>query len=394
MHFQKISAQMGIETYPEELDEIYTQNPQLPITDTLLTRWQENFNLFGDFYDDVRRGYRDLLTKPAELAWTATVCQYLHSATLTQAKTLLLPAADGSPARDMMPLFLLLSRVEWAMTEYARRGFPEEQIREMMGVFQSDFRSNIRQCGRPGINKNYYNWTIIFMYCCLLPCRGFKFDIRKNPTFATLLRNKETGALTVLVHDVAIHKSGYRLGTVGCTDEDGAFTPTLEETNTTFIGYAADKNGLVFPEKKTFPKDQWEIVAKPGDDVLGIHIPRGMDIRSESVRYAIDGVTEHIHKYYPEYTIKSIHCSSWMLNPEFEDIMGKPSKLAAFSDLFCRYPTVSNGKAVFGFVFGRGSDPDLATLPEDTSLQRAIKQRYLEGGYIHTFSGYLRMSHS
>ncbi len=28
------------------------------------------------------------------------------------------------------------------------------------------------------------------------------------------------------------------------------------------------------------------------------------------------------------------------------------------------------------------------TLPEDTRLQCAIKQRYLQGGYVHAFGGY------
>lgn len=389
MTFQKLSAQMGIETYPEELEAVYAQNPALPITEEMLRRWQAELNLFGQFFDDVLRGYRDLLTKPQELAWTATICLYLQSANRAQARTLLLPQADGSPARDMIPLFLLLSRVDRAMEEYRRRGFDDNQVRELMGVFQADFRSNIRHCGRPGVNKSYYDWTMLFMYCALLPCRGFKFDIRKNPTMATLLRNKTTGDPAVLVHDTLIHKSGHRLGTAGCIDEDGAFTPTLEETPDAWIGYAAGKDGLVLPEKQTFSKAQWEVVSRPGDTVLGIHIPRGMDIRPEAVRYAIDGVMEHIRNYYPEYDVKAIHCSSWMLNPELGDIVGHQSKLAVFSDLFCRYPTVSNGKAIFGFVFEKGSNPDLVTLPENTSLQRAIKQRYLQGGYVHVFGGYI-----
>lgn len=389
MSFRQIADTMGIDAYPIEMDAIYAQGAKPLVTRQMLCTWQEKLQLFGEYFADVLRGFDDLQTKPAELAWTNTACQYIQTATHTEAKALSMPEADGSPARDMMPLFLLLSRVDQAMAEYVHRGIPEETVREMMGVFQGDFRSNIRSCGRPGVNKGYYDWTLIFMYCHLLPCRGFKFDIRKNPTCAALLRSKETGEEKALVFDVPIHKTGNRLGTAGCTDEDGVFTPTLEETDTAWIGYAADKDGLVHPEKKAFPKSQWEMIAKPGDDVLGIHIPRGADIRPEAVRYAVDGVWEHIRKYYPELDIKAIHCSSWMLNPELGDIMGNSSKLAGFSDLFCRYPTVSNGKAVFNFVFGKGSDPDLQTLPEETRLQRAFKKRYLDGGYIHVFNGYL-----
>ena len=387
--FREIASRMGIGDYPEEFDAIYLQNPALPITRQMLTVWQEEYDLFGSFFDAVLRGFADLQEKPAELAWTATVCRYLQTANRTQARAFSLPEADGTCSRDMIPLFLLLSLVDRSVEEYARRGFSREEILQLMGVFQGDFRSNIRHCGRPGVNKSYYDWTVLFMYCVLLPCRGFKFDIRKNPKFTTLLRNVLTGERVVLVHDTMLHKSGHRLGTAGCTDEDGAFLASFTKTDTHWLGYPADKKGLVQPKQQAFSKDQWQIVAKPGDDVLGIHIPRGADIRPEAVRYAISGVLEHMQTYYPEYDIKAIHCASWMLNPEFGEMVGAQSKLAVFSDLFTRYPSVSNGKAVFGFVFEKGSNPDLATLPENTSLQRIIKQRYLQGGYVHVFGGYI-----
>lgn len=389
MSFRQIAAAMGIDTYPAEMDAIYVQGAKPLVTRQMLCDWQERLQLFGEYFDDVLRGFDDLQTKPAELAWTNAACRYIQTATCAEARSLTMPKADGSPARDMIPLFLLLSRVEWAMAEYVRRGFTQEQARQLMDVFPGNFRTNLRSCGRPGVNQARYNWSVLIMYCALLPCRGFKFDIRKNPKTAMLLRNKESGETAVLVFDVSIHKTGHRLGTAGCTDEDGAFIPTLEETDTAWIGYAADKEGLLHPEKKAFCKSQWEIVAKPGDDILGIHIPKGADIRPEAVRYAVDGVRAHIREFYPEHDIKAIHCSSWMLNPELGELAGKQSRLAAFSDLFCRYPTVSNGKAVFGFVFGTGANPELSTLPENTSLQRAFKKRYLDGGYIHAFNGYL-----
>lgn len=389
MIFSQIAMQLGIETYPQRLDRIYTQTPVLPVKRQMLCRWQEEMQLFGEFFPDVLRGFDELQEKSAELAWTATVCAFLQTATRLEARALQLPTPDGSCARDMIPLFLLLSRLEWAMAEYEKRGYTQAQIRELMEVFVSDIRATRRNTGRPGVNKTYYDWISLIMYCILLPCRGFKFDIRKAPKAATLLRNKSSAATVVLVHGMQIHKSGHRLGTAGCTDEEGAFMTALEETETAFVGNAANDAGLVSPEKRAFPKSDWEVAVRPEDDVLGIHIPRGADIRPEKVFDAVEGVLEHIKQYYPEYHIKAIHCSSWMLNPELGALVGQQSKLATFSDLFRRYPTVSNGKAVFGFVFGKGSDADPETLPEDTRLQRTIKKRYLDGGYIHAFNGFM-----
>ena len=48
----------------------------------------------------------------------------------------------------------------------------------------------------------------------------------------------------------------------------------------------------------------------------------------------------------------------------------------------------SIGKGHFSFVFGTSPDVDYATLPEKTSLQRAVKKIYLNGGYIHEGAGF------
>lgn len=48
MTFQEIAAQMGIDTYPEELETIFAQNPTLPVTESMLCRWQEELHLLAD----------------------------------------------------------------------------------------------------------------------------------------------------------------------------------------------------------------------------------------------------------------------------------------------------------------------------------------------------------
>jgi len=53
---------------------------------------------------------------------------------------------------------------------------------------------------------------------------------------------------------------------------------------------------------------------------------------------------------------------------------------------FAKHPIRSSGKEVFKFVFLKRTD-DYTTLPEDTSLQRKLKQIYLDGGCIHGYAG-------
>ena len=125
----------------------------------------------------------------------------------------------------------------------------------------------------------------------------------------------------------------------------------------------------------------------PGDCMLGIHIPRGTSITPENTK-AIDMAFRHAATYYKEYHPKAIHCGSWLLNPDLANVIGEESNIVRFGALFQRYPAKSDGRSVFGFVFERSAFPKLEELPENTSLQRKLKQMYLDGTWIHNFSGF------
>ena len=105
----------------------------------------------------------------------------------------------------------------------------------------------------------------------------------------------------------------------------------------------------------------------------------------EGFRLALE-LTE---KHYPEYNAKAVLCSSWMLDPKLQELLGEKSKIYAFIDQFVKYPSKSGGSDIFGFVFPR-SCKSYEDLPEDTSLRRKLKALYLSGECIHSFSGIVR----
>ena len=65
--------------------------------------------------------------------------------------------------------------------------------------------------------------------------------------------------------------------------------------------------------------------------------------------------------------------------------------VTAFQRKYALYPINSGGNDVFTFVF-RGFSGDTLDLPEETSLQRAIKRVYLDGGYIYESGGIFPVS--
>jgi hypothetical protein len=75
-----------------------------------------------------------------------------------------------------------------------------------------------------------------------------------------------------------------------------------------------------------------------------------------------------------------------MLAPELAEFLRPTSNLLGFQRDYLPYPVPSEGEDVFVFVFGT-HPRDLSTLPEDTSLRRALKQLYLDGGYLYEYCG-------
>ena len=391
MKFSQLAQALHISAYPELMDSLHEKGAELPalISRETLEKMQTRYHLYGEFYEDVLCGWNDLETKPLEFSWMQTAAHLLQQAPIEITRPLQFPPADQSPARDMLPLFVLTARVEWAITEYQNRGFSyEEAVKIMADVFVYDIHACIRHTGRTGINRSYYDWTTLFVYCILFPCGGFQFNFKKNAKSVTLLRHRESGALAVLLDGLTAHSSGQILGSHGCTDEAGSFPVTVQETETEWIAHAISEKGLLQRKTVAYSKGEWEIALGPGECMLGIHIPRGTSITPENTKKAIEMAFGHAATYYKEYRPKAIHCGSWLLNPNLADAIGEDSNIVRFGALFQRYPAKSDGRSVFGFVFERSAFPILEELPENTSLQRKLKQQYLGGNWVHNFSGF------
>lgn len=392
MTLSQIANALGIETYPAALEPLYeaVKGDAKPLFfRELIDRLQEEYNLFGEYYEDVLKGLADLEQKPNELTWATVAAYYLQNATQPEAAKVPFPAADGSPARDMLPLFLLIPLVDRAVEEYQRRGFSREEAADFMKVFRSDIGVNVRRHGRPGLDRTYFDWITLYVYAVIFPCGGFLFNIGRNGKKNYVLKNKKDGRAVVLLDDREVHRSGYILGTAGMTDEDGAFRTSVTETETEWIGNAVGEDCLMQRSVQHFSKEEWILAVAPGDCTLSIHIPRNGDLSPEKVRAAIEAAFHHAETYYKEYDVKAIRCGSWLLNPTLSDLVGADSKVSVFGSLFQRYPMPSNGKSVFNFVFQAAANPDIKSLPENSRLQRALKEKYLAGSYHYDFGGYI-----
>lgn len=132
---------------------------------------------------------------------------------------------------------------------------------------------------------------------------------------------------------------------------------------------------------------QFEVCNYDGNDLISVHIPRGtvLDVRENLVNFR--EALDFLKKYYSEYDFKAFWCSSWLINPHLEKIMGRATNITRFGDMFIRYKETQE-EGVYSNVYGMSKPDNLDELPEETSLQRNIKNHLKDGNSFKDYRGY------
>lgn len=119
----------------------------------------------------------------------------------------------------------------------------------------------------------------------------------------------------------------------------------------------------------------------PGDFVANIHIPSSgepftKEARLDSYRKAYDYFAEQRNGR-PLVCV----CHSWLLNPEYAKILPETSNVADFQRDFATIAYEPEDEFEDAWrLFGHEHDKPTADLPEDTTMRRAFKQFFLNGG--------------
>ena len=123
---------------------------------------------------------------------------------------------------------------------------------------------------------------------------------------------------------------------------------------------------------------------------VNIHIPPEGRLEPAAVRDSLTAAGPYIRQIYgidPD----EFRCKTWLLSSQIRDLYRPDSNLAAFRKMF---GTITDGTdctdEVIGYLFHCPVGTALAELPAETSLQRAVKQRLLQGSRIQIGEGILR----
>ena len=392
MTLREIAEALGVA--PEKITHTFEEafarveeNRHRLVTKDMIVHLQDEYNIFGEYYEAVLNAWEDIQTDANKKAWMETAAVHVLENPLSIARRTPFPATDKTPAGDMLPLFALIPSIEPSYMTYKAKGFTEEQCRKFVGCYRGNIGHAKRAYdGRPGLTTGYFDWLCIYAKSQIFDHGGLNFEIRKQGKLSLILRNKKTGEIMPLLANRTIHRSGYPLGCGGKEDTEGSFEVNIEETETAWIAHPT-VNYLVSKEIREFSKDEWEKALGDGDDCIGIHIPRKTDFSPEAVTRSLNEAWKKVRDFYPELNPKAYTCTSWLLDPQLNEMLGDESKISSFSRRFHRYAAKSSGKEVFSFVFNCKSTVDPHDLPEETSLHRKLKKLYIEGEHIYGFSG-------
>lgn len=391
MKFCEIANQFDFEKYPEELDEIYTQMAQTEVPAcnlTLIDSLQESVNFFGKYYDVVRETAIAINADPVRSAWVKVTAQYALNNPTNLVRQIPVPKSDGTAVADLMPLHIILPQLPGALKEYRRRGFSEEEIKNLMGGFKDGIRIVESQIGRPAVNGLYFIWLHHYSKVEIFNTEGFQFELRKIPNSAIWLRHRESGEVVCVMCSGTFDATGVQVvGSKYYEDPADTFTVAFSEDEEKFVGHGVYDN-IVSKQSEKYPKSQWECIARPGDNCMSLHIPRKADISMAALDRAVASAKKIMSERFPDMAGQEIYCSSWLLDPKLGELLGPDAKMTKFMERFVKHPTRNAGVSPFGYVFPKHCS-DYSTLPEDTTLQRRMKKLYMEGGCIYGYEGLL-----
>lgn len=297
------------------------------------------------------------------------------------------PPRANAAAMAFFHLFPAIPTLRSSVQFLRQRNVPEGVIADTMAEYDYCVKFCLDTLGYPAFNRGRLNWICCVIHNRLIRVGQLKYDLPRRFVSGVKVYENEAQNKLVLSDGLTVHQSGRILGSAGAENAEGSFSAALTETDEEITGYPV-VNGLVEKTPITISKADWHLYIDSLDLFLRIHIPVGSFFDTESLEKTYTRIRQIMAECFPDYPYKGFYCTSWLMSAELQDILKPDSNILKFQKKFIRLPFQSSGKGIFSFVFGTGPDVDYSTLPEKTSLQRAAKKIYLNGGYIHEGAGF------
>ncbi|MDP4134207.1 MAG: acyltransferase domain-containing protein [Bacillota bacterium] len=401
MEYIDFLDKIGMKSRTERLEKAYYEARYLPeipswLKEEFIDEVQRKYNLLPNLKDEVKEGLKEVTKYPDLVMFSKMMyCLIKPEGMLNE---LMAGIGDYAKAKSedmkkavyMAGVFPLLALMPWAIEYHKSHGVPDKIIQDTFSGFEKGLATGPDRMGYLGVDREYFYWLLLYKTGCLLRIGRFNFELCKAPKEVKLFK-KNTGETLILNLNSKIHRSGQIFGSALCLDEEGAFGCSYTETDDYYEGNPIKENSTVSADKVRLNKSEWSSVISPGDYLLGIHIPGEGKLNKEESEKSIEEARTLYKEKFPEFDIKGFYTYTWLLGGELNNILKPESNIIAFQDMFKRFPMPSKGLDVFEFVFNsyKITKEEIKNLPENSSLQKGIKNLYLNGGVIYEAGGFI-----
>ena len=140
---------------------------------------------------------------------------------------------------------------------------------------------------------------------------------------------------------------------------------------------------------------QFNLLGRPADAEwrLSTHIPETGPLTPAGVEDSFRQAKAFFTEHFADYEISEFHCESWLLDPQLPEALGAETNMSRFQQRWRLDPPPrdGDGDAMF-FAFNRRGKVDLDSLPQTTSLERAIVAKLRSGGHWKVWNGHLSLN--
>lgn len=126
------------------------------------------------------------------------------------------------------------------------------------------------------------------------------------------------------------------------------------------------------------------------DGRVAVHIPAKCDLSDGAVDSAFAAARAFLSAQFPAYENAPFVCSSWMLSPALQEILPRESRVRQFGARFSVTKWEQDSPAFRDWIFPETDGAAVEDLPEETSLQWAVKRHLLAGGKLGWADGILK----
>ena len=289
-----------------------------------------------------------------------------------------LPAELG-PGADMLYAFAFLAGLPRLERLHRERGVPWEVTLDTMGDLELWIREHRRKHGVWGFSE--HKWLVHHMTATLFKLGRLQFQFSRFAYPFLAFRRGAAGELVVLAADGTEWRADGQFASAdGGSEKEGLWTARFRGDQEWVTGSRITPRGRALPEPVRLPASEWAEILRQGAQTIAVHIPATGRLGHAACGESFAAAVAFFAQHYPEVAFRAFTCGSWFLDPQFEDHLPAGSNIVKFMREVHLIPIPNaSDHATFARVFG-GKPDDLGTLPQRTSMERAIVRHVRNGG--------------